>query len=509
MNIEKMEVHELLELLDKIEQTRKENRWLDFKPYPFQKQMFEAGNTFRSRYACLANRCGKTYAGAMELAYHLTGLYPTEETHGWEWNGIRYDYPILAWAIGLTANSTRTVLQKEVLGTETAKDLSAIGTGSIPRDYLDFASIERDGNTVSTIRVAHHTNGVFDGWSTLDFRSTQQGVQSLMGQSCDYIWLDEEDWYKSLEIYSQCLTRTSTKTKGRVLITATPEAGYTELIRKFEEEPKLYIFHAGWDQAPHLTKEVKAELLAGIPEFEVPMRTKGLPSKGSGAIFPIDDSEIITGDFEPPIHWPVIAGVDFGKTRDPSIVMYITKDPETDTYYIFKEFYLNLDKSVDAMAQAIRDSDYPNIPVICPHDANARLEGGSMETRATILRDLGCNVMFKVFSNPHFIQNKITNVQAKDQGREGGLHWIAHGFKSGTIKVAESCFHFFKQKRSFFWKQHGGKTVSATTNDDTIDASRYALLSIDRYGVPAGQCKGVFEDFNNGFNSEPTGFEVF
>ncbi|WP_162176377.1 terminase large subunit domain-containing protein [Enterovibrio calviensis] len=498
-----MELEELLSLLGKIEESQKFNKWLNFKPYDFQLTMFGAGVKHRSRYACLANRIGKTYAGSLEVAYHLTGKYPE-----W-WNGIKYDYPVLVWAIGLTANSTRTVMQKEVLGTEIGKDLSNVGSGSIPRDFIDFASLERDGNTIQTVRVKHYTNGIQDGLSTLEFRSTQQGVMSLMGQSVDFIWLDEEDHYKSLEIFAQCLTRTGTKAKGRILQTATPEAGYTELIRKFEEEQGLFIFHAGWDDAPHLTETIKSELLAGIPEWEIPMRTKGLPSRGSGAIFPVDDDFISVPDFEPQEHWPVIAGVDFGKSVDPSVVMFITKDPETETYFIFKEFFLNVDKSVDAIANAIKTSQYPRIPVIVPHDANTAVEGGGMETKARLLRGLNCNVIRRVFNNPQFIQNKITNCQEKNQGREGGLHWMAYGLKSGFIKVAADCMHWRRQKRSFFWKQRGGKTISASTHDDTIDASRYALLTIDRYGIPAAQTRIDFDDWNDGFTTSDSGYDVY
>jgi len=507
-DINEMDVDEILHLLARLEEFKKYNRSLSFRPYDFQKEMFKAGKRYRSRFACLANRIGKTHSAAEEVSYHLTGRYPTMKTHGWDWEGIRYDYPILLWAIGITTDSTRSVLQKEILGTEMAKDLDMVGTGSVPRDCINFETIERDGNTIRLAHIAHYTDGVFDGFSTLSFRSTQQGLQSLMGAAVDFILLDEEDHYKSLEIYSQCLTRTSTKDKGRVLITATPEVGYTELIRKFTEEPELFIFHAGWDDAPHLTEETKKELLAGLPEFEIPMRTKGIPSKGSGAIFPIDDSAIRIPAQEPKEHWNVMCAVDFGKTRDPSVVMFGYKDDDGN-YVIYDEYYLDKDRSVNAIAAVIRNSITPNIPVIVPHDGNSSIEGLGNETRANLLRELGCNVPMGTFCNPPFIRNKITNTAEKNIGKEGGLHWMNYGFKQGFIKVTENCVNFFKQKQSYFWTTKGGKTIPKDGNDDTIDCSRYLLLSIDRLGVPYGQCQKDWSDFNNGFTTPKSGISLF
>jgi hypothetical protein len=88
------------------------------------------------------------------------------------------------------------------------KDLKALGTGAIPRKTIDFEHLERDGHIVKIAKVAHHDeNGITDGYSTVEFRSTQQGEHVLMGPTVDYIWLDEEDPYRSMEIYSQCVTR--------------------------------------------------------------------------------------------------------------------------------------------------------------------------------------------------------------------------------------------------------------------------------------------------------------
>ena len=53
-----------------------------------------------------ANRIGKSYCGAAEMAFHLTGLYPK-----W-WTGKRYDKCITAWACGVSNETTRDIVSE-------------------------------------------------------------------------------------------------------------------------------------------------------------------------------------------------------------------------------------------------------------------------------------------------------------------------------------------------------------------------------------------------------------
>ena len=53
----------------------------------WQKEFFKLGVDVQQRYLMAANRTGKSYASAFEIACHATGLYPD-----W-WCGFKYDYP--------------------------------------------------------------------------------------------------------------------------------------------------------------------------------------------------------------------------------------------------------------------------------------------------------------------------------------------------------------------------------------------------------------------------------
>ena len=107
------------------EQRAVENKLAHYVPYPKQAAFHEAGATHRERLFMCANRFGKTLGGSAELAFHLTGAYPT-----W-WCGKRFDKPVRAWAAGVTSESTRDVLQQMLIGPPFRE--AEWGTGMIPK----------------------------------------------------------------------------------------------------------------------------------------------------------------------------------------------------------------------------------------------------------------------------------------------------------------------------------------------------------------------------------------
>ncbi len=79
----------------------------------------------RERLLIAGNRCGKSEAGAYEMACHLTGLYPP----GLAWPEIRP--PVVCWAAGQTGELARDVQQLKLLGPPGV--IEAQGTGMIPK----------------------------------------------------------------------------------------------------------------------------------------------------------------------------------------------------------------------------------------------------------------------------------------------------------------------------------------------------------------------------------------
>ena len=102
------------------------------KPYEYQERFHNAkdmkGRLARQRLLMAANKTGKTFCGAVEMAFHLTGKYPK-----W-WTGAKFSRPVTAWAAGNTTGNTRDIVQAELLGEP--GDPEDYGKGAIPKDLI-------------------------------------------------------------------------------------------------------------------------------------------------------------------------------------------------------------------------------------------------------------------------------------------------------------------------------------------------------------------------------------
>lgn len=192
------------------------------RKYAKHMEFFEAGARYRERCFLAANRVGKSWTGAYEVAAHLTGLYPA-----W-WQGRRFSQPIRAWAAGKSNDTTRDIIQVALLGEPAYASGRKVmsGTGLVPGHLLGQPTWEQGvADLVDTIKVRH----VSGKWSTLGLKSYKQGRGSFEGTAQHVLWLDEEC---PIDIYGECLIRTAT-TDGLILLTFTPLDGLTETVRQF------------------------------------------------------------------------------------------------------------------------------------------------------------------------------------------------------------------------------------------------------------------------------------
>src|SRR5690606_30440711 len=100
-----------------------------------------------------ANRVGKTLSAAAEVSYHLTGDYPE-----W-WDGKTFDAPVLCWTGSPTNETSRDIVQNELLGGLGEK----LGTGWIPRAKIIGSPTTRQAgvkNVVDSFQVRHRSGGI-------------------------------------------------------------------------------------------------------------------------------------------------------------------------------------------------------------------------------------------------------------------------------------------------------------------------------------------------------------
>ena len=451
-----------LELLKELKQRERYNRVDCYDPYPYQVKFHDTGLYANQRLLMAANRIGKSYCGSMELSYHLTGLYPE-----W-WKGRVYHQPIVAWAGGISNETTRDIVQFELLGSP--DDPEAFGSGTIPKNYITKTERKPGVPNAKAVALIKHVSG---GNSSLFFKAYEMGVEKWQGRSVDCIWLDEEP---SREIYSQAVTRTLDR-KGMVYMTFTPEAGMTETVASFINriQPGQALVNATWDDASeriqsvsgkqgHLSESVMEQILSSYSPHEREMRRYGRPSIGSGLVFPIEEEKLLTEPIHIEAYWPRIAAIDFGFDH-PTAVVWCAMDNDNDTFYIY-DCYRIAKASPSVHAGAIRTRPY-FIPVAYPHDGNRRDSMGNPGL-ADQYRNLGCNFLLEHFTNPPALgENKGSN------SIEEGLMAMLQAMEAGNFKVFSTLSDWWEEYRMYHRK--GGKVVPL--RDDLMSATRYAFMS--------------------------------
>ena len=186
-------------------------------------EFFEAGAKYQQRLSMSGNRCGKTLKAGYETTMHLTGDYPE-----W-WTGKVFPHPTEGWAAGNTAETTRDVVQLELLG-----PMSDIGSGFIPKHKIKKI-VRKAGGVMDAVDKIEVENK-FGGASVLGFKQYSQGRKAFEGTAKHFIWFDEECEF---DVYGEALMRVLT-TKGVVYTTFTPLKGLTELVMSFM--PQEYTF---------------------------------------------------------------------------------------------------------------------------------------------------------------------------------------------------------------------------------------------------------------------------
>ena len=432
---------------------------------PKHRAFFEAGASYNERLFCAGNRCGKSIAGAFETACHALGVYPS-----W-WTGKRFDRPTIGWAIGSTARSTRDTVQKELLG-----PVGAWGTGMLPKDSLGkFWALPGVPQGVDIIQVRH----VSGGWSTIGFKNYEQNVQAFFGTALDFVWLDEEC---PQEIYNECLIRTMT-TNGIAYVTFTPLKGLTPMVVKFSEKAdylagaeKLIgiqtqqdeesdfrlegvtshkaIIQAGWDDAPWLDDDRKAQMLEDTEPHLREARRSGKPSMGSGNVYPIAIESILCEPFEIPSHFRRMFALDVGWNR--TAALWGAIDPNTDMLYIYDEYYVG-EQPPAVHAAAIRSRGTWIPGVIDPASrGRSQIDGRQL---LQSYKDLGLSLLPA--------NNEV----------DAGITNLWHRMSSSKVKVFNTLPNFAKE---FVLYRRDLKGRIIKENDHLMDCFRYIQNNLRR-----------------------------
>jgi len=449
------EIAATLAQLRALDAHRRYNAMEFWKPYPKQMEFFSLGKTHAERLLMAGNRLGKTMAGGFETACHLTGLYPD-----W-WPGRRWDRPVKAWAAGVSTTAVRDIVQTQLCGPPEVEE--EFGTGFIPRScFVSRPTLARGAvsGSYDTARIYHHTNGIRDGISTLQFKSYEQGRMKFQGASLDFCWPDEEP---PMDVYTEMCTRFAA-TRGMSFMTFTPLEGMSDVVIRFlsEVSPDRAVVQMGIKDAAHMTPEMVEELLGRYPAHEREARMNGEPLLGSGRVF-TTNPDFITFPVDQiiPEHWAKLWGVDFGITH-PFAAVLAAWDKDNDVIYLL-ETYKASDELPLAHAEAIRRIA-AEVPVAWPHDGHKRDPGSGMQL-ASLYKKLDLRTLA---THAHFVGGSIST--------EAAVLEMQQRFQESRLRVRADLADFLEEYRMYHRKD--GLIVKA--RDDLISATQ-KIIMMKRY----------------------------
>jgi phage terminase large subunit-like protein len=445
--------------LKKLLESRQKAAMRLYRPYAKQSTFHNMGVEKTERLFQAGNQLGKTLAGSMEMAYHLTGKYPE-----W-WKGRRWDRPIKAWASANTGQQVRDGVQKYLMGE--AGVVEAQGTGAIPRDDIKDTSTARGvADLYDTVQVQHYTAaGVKDGISILRFKTYDQGRPKWQSETLDCVWFDEEP---PEDIYSEGVTRTVARA-GMTYLTFTPLLGQSNVVKMFGDirEPHRGKVMMTIDDAEHYTPEQRRLTVAKYPAHEREARAKGVPFLGSGRIFLTPEENISIAAFPLPKHWVYLWGLDFGISH-PFAAVLIGWDRDADCIYVVRTVRMKAlyGQTITPLqhSEAIKAAYFGHggeIPHAWPQDGTKREIDSKGKSVADIYKKHGLRMLEEHATWP-------------DGGlsTEAAILELDERMTTGRFKVFSHLMEWFEEYRSY----HRDEGQIVKVDDDLQSATQKAIM---------------------------------
>ena len=232
-----------------------------------------------------------------------------------------------------------------------------------------------------------------------------------------------------------------------------------------------WVTSISWDDVPHLSKDKKEALYAAYMPHEREARSKGIPSIGSGKIYPFPEDDISCHPFRIPSDWPRAYGLDVGWNKTAAV--WGALDETTDTIYIYHEYYCGQQLPL-LHAQGINRLGSWIPGAIDPASNRGSERDG--KRLFTEYKQIGLNL--------YLANNSV----------EAGLERCINAFGMGRVKIFTTCTNLFNEMRVYRRDEHG-RVVRK--NNHLMDAMRYLIMT----GMSKACCKPD-EDANSPLASQ-------
>lgn len=448
-------------------------------------QFLNSGAKYLERCFIGGNRSGKTETAMFEVYLHATGDY---DKHPW-FTGMKFapTENITIWLAGISHESVSNTQQAKLLGPR-----NAIGTGLIPKDRIvDVRSKPGIPGAYSEVVIRRAGGGL----ASIYFMSFVQGREAFQAQAVHFIALDEEFDH---DIYEECVLRLAT-TNGRIVVTFTPLSRLTPTVLHFLPNAKLpkdgvvpgksaYVVNVRWEDVPYamFSKEMREQMEATITPEQREARINGLPSVGSGRVYPFPDSQVICQPFKIPRQWKKMYALDIGYNCTAAIFLAI--DEVTDTVYIFDEYYA--------------ERQLPLVHVSAIHAKGGKWMPGVIDPSAMQTNKHDGLSSFKVY------RDLGLDVRLADNRVHAGILEVTNRLATSRLKIMSHCSNTIEEFRLYRYetnKTTGETQVAKKQEDHAMDALRYGIMALsvaEVYREPDDNPKHInrLHDYRNNTN---------
>ena len=212
------------------------------------------------------------------------------------------------------------------------------------------------------------------------------------------------------------------------------------------------------DDAEHFTPEERQAIIDAYPEHEREARVKGIPSMGSGRVFPISEETILCDPMPIPRHWYQIIGVDFG-WEHPFAATRCAWDKDNDVWYVTAS-YRESKATPPIHYAAIKPWTGDWVRCAWPHDG-LQHDKGSGDELASIYKKLGLKML-----------DEHATHAAGGFGVEAGITEMLERMQTARFKVFRGQEQWLEEFR--YYRREDGLIVKE--RDDLISSTRYAIM---------------------------------
>lgn len=221
----------------------------------------------------------------------------------------------------------------------------------------------------------------------------------------------------------------------------------------------------GWDSIPWLTEESKSEILASTPPHLRDTVSKGVPSIGFGAVYPIPLDSVLVKfeDLQPiPTYWRRCYGLDVGARCTAAV--FIAHDPDNDVVYVTGEHYVK-DQPHEVHAAAIRKVAGDWMPGMIDPSSQ---QGSQTDQKKLIIE----------------YRRQGLRVWPADNSVAKGIQEVYSRLAAGKLKFYPNVPNLQTEYLLYRYDDNNANPKPVKMEDHALDALRYAIMGLNRAQVP-------------------------